>query len=221
MRNDSLDLLLDGVAQVYAIGTGTAETSHYPAIHGALNAAGQSLTPKIVCLQHPTGSKAGIPDFGLFEQTAFRKGMAPAWDGGILPERGVVEAKPLAHDMEKLLASRQVRETYLPTYGVVLCTNLRQWRLLDGNGTPRESFDLAPDDAAFRKLLHGPRPNTLRERFQDFLQRCLLARAPWCGQRIWRFSWRPMHGMRWPFWPNKPRLRRCGHCAMQWKAPLA
>ena len=178
MRNDSLDLLLNGVAQVYAIGTGTAETSHYPAIHAALNAAGESLTPKVLCLQHPTGSKAGIPDFGLFEQTAFRKGMAPAWDGGILPERGVVEAKPLAHDMDKLLASDQVRVKYMPTYGVVLCTNLRQWRLLDGNGTPRESFDLAPDDAAFRKLLHGPRPNTLRERFQDFLQRCLLARAP-------------------------------------------
>lgn len=178
MRNDSLDLLLDGVAQVYAIGAGTAETSHYPAIHAALNGAGESLSPKVLCLPHPTGSKAGIPDFGLFEQTSFRKGMAPTWDGGILPERGVVEAKPLAHDMDKLLASDQVRVKYLPTYGVVLCTNLRQWRLLDGNGAPRESFDLAPDDTAFRKLLHGPRPNSLRERFQDFLQRCLLARAP-------------------------------------------
>jgi hypothetical protein len=178
MRTDSLDLLLDGVAQVYAIGAGTGETSHYPAIFSALNAAGESLSPKVLCLQHPTGTKAGIPDFGLFEQTSFRKGAAPSWQGGILPERGVVEAKGLGHDMGKLLASDQVLVKYLPTYGVVLCTNLRQWRLLDGNGTPRESFDLAPDDAAFRKLLHGSRPNSLRERFQDFLQRCLLARAP-------------------------------------------
>ena len=78
MRMDSLDLLLDGVAQVYAIGAGTGETSHYPAIFSALNAAGESLSPKVLCLQHPTGTKAGIPDFGLFEQTSFRKGMAPA-----------------------------------------------------------------------------------------------------------------------------------------------
>jgi hypothetical protein len=176
-RLDPLDTFLDAAAIVLNTGAATAETSFYPAVHAALNAAGDTLDPKVLCLLHPSGNKAGIPDFGLFERTAFRKRDTPEWRAGIQPERGVVEVKPLGHDITKLAASEQVRTTYLPAYGLVLITNLRQWRLLDKDGI-RESFDLAADDAAFRGLARGSRSNALRRRFADFLQRCLLWRAP-------------------------------------------
>lgn len=176
-RRDPLDLFLDGCARVRATGAGTAETSYYPAISATLNAVGDTLAPKVLCLHHPSGTRSGIPDFGLFERTSFRKGEAPEWRGGISPERGVVEVKGAGHDMAKLLASDQVRQKYLPEHGLVLATNLWQWRLLDAGGL-RESFDLAEDEAGFWRLAHGPRPQALRKRFADFLQRCLLWRAP-------------------------------------------
>lgn len=176
-RRDPLDLFLDGCARVRAAGAGTAETSFYPAISDTLNAVGDQLSPKVLCLHHPSGGKAGIPDFGLFERTAFRKGEAPAWAGGIMPERGVVEVKGAAHSIEKLVASEQVQGRYLLAYGLVLATNLRQWRLLDAQGV-REELDLAPDEAGFWALAHGSRRDPLRRRFADFLQRCLLWNAP-------------------------------------------
>ena len=176
-RRDPLDLFLDGCARVRATGAGTAETSFYPAISDTLNAVGDQLSPKVLCLHHPSGGKAGIPDFGLFERTAFRKGEAPEWRGGVSPERGGVEVKGAGHDIAKLLASDQVRQRYLPEHGLVLATNLWQWRLLDAAGL-RESFDLAEDEAGFWQVAHGSRPEALRKRFADFLRRCLLWRAP-------------------------------------------
>ncbi len=47
-----------------------------------------------------------------------------------------------------------------------------------GDGAVVESFDLAADEAGFWALARGTRPNALRIRFADFLQRCLLTRAP-------------------------------------------
>jgi hypothetical protein len=175
-RNEPLDILLDGLAMVRGIGAGTPETSFYPAIAATLAAVGDSLSPKVLCLHHPSGTK-GIPDFGLFERAAFRRGEAREWRSGITPERGVVEVKGLAQDMARLLASPQIARDYLPAYGLVLATNLRQWRLVDAGGV-QESFDLAPDEAGFWALCHGARPNALRRRFADFLQRCLMWRAP-------------------------------------------
>ena len=174
---DPLDLFLDAVGQVRRVAAGTPETSYYPAISATLNAVGDTLAPKVLCLHHPSGTRSGIPDFGLFERTTFRKGEAPEWRGGIAPERGVVEVKGAGHDIAKLLASDQVQQKYLPEHGLVLATNLWQWRLLDAGGL-RESFDLAEDEAGFWRLAHGPRPQALRKRFADFLQRCLLWRAP-------------------------------------------
>ncbi len=47
-----------------------------------------------------------------------------------------------------------------------------------GDGTVAESFDLAADEEGFWALARGTRPEPLRIRFADFLQRCLLTRAP-------------------------------------------
>src|SRR5712671_288540 len=93
-------------------------------------------------------------------------------------DRGVVEVKGADHRIQTLLDSDQLRERYLPAYGLVLATNLWQYRLVDQGGGVRERFDVAEDETEFWRLAHGFRPGTLLSRFTDFLQRCLLARAP-------------------------------------------
>ena len=178
MPGDSvLDLYLDDVCRVRALKAGTAETSYYPALGALLNGVGGQLRPRVFCLHHPSGD-AGIPDFGLFEQAQFRRDEAPTWAVTVTPERGVVEVKGASHKIDSLVKSKQVREQYLPAYGLVLATNLWQFRLLDAGGTVVETFDLAADEAGFWALAAGSRPDTLRGRFNDFLQRCLLTRAP-------------------------------------------
>ncbi len=67
---------------------------------------------------------------------------------------------------------------HLLAYGLVLATNLWQFRLIGAKGAMLESFDLAADKAAFWALASGPRRDSLRERFAAFLQRCLLTSAP-------------------------------------------
>ena len=165
MPTDSpLDLYLDVVRRIRATNAGTSETSYYPAIAGLLNAVGSRLRPRVFCLHHPSGD-AGIPHFGLFEQLQFRREEAPTWTEAVTPERGIVEAKGAAHSMAALLRSKQVREQYLPAYGLVLATNLWQFRLvLDGSGIA-ESFDLAESEAGFWALAAGSRQDALRERF--------------------------------------------------------
>ena len=175
--NSFLNVYLDDVRRVRALNAGTGETSYYPALSTLLNAVGDQLRPRVLCLHHPSGD-AGIPDFGLFEQTQFRRDETRAWVATLTPERGVVEAKGVSHGIEALLKSKQVREQYLPMYGLVLATNLWQFRLLDARGGVVESFDLAPNEAGFWALAAGLRPDALRDRFADFLQRCLLTRAP-------------------------------------------
>jgi hypothetical protein len=170
------DTYLDDLSRIRGL-PGTRETSYYPAVANLLNQVGGGLRPKVYCLHHPSGGD-GIPDFGLFEQTLFRRGESPEWRAGIAPDRGVVEVKGADHRIHTLLESHQLRERYLPAYGLVLATNLWQYRLVDEAGRERERFDLANDEAGFWRLVRGPRSATLESRFTDFLQRCLLARAP-------------------------------------------
>jgi hypothetical protein len=172
-----LDVYFDEVRRIRATKAGTAETSYYPAIVMMLNRVGDVLRPKVFCPHHPSGD-SGIPDFGLFEQAQFKRDEAPEWTGAVNPERGVVEAKGASHSMATLLASKQIREKYLPTYGLLLATNLWQFRLIGSTGAILETFDLAADEATFWKLASGSRPETLRERFAAFLTRCLLTKAP-------------------------------------------
>ena len=173
----ALDIYMDEVHRVRSTSAGTAETSYYPAIGLMLNSVGKSLRPQVYCLHHPSGG-AGIPDFGLFEQAQFQRGEAPSWTTALHPERGVVEVKPASTSMMALLQRPQVRERYLPVYGLLLATNLWQFRLLSSAGAVIESLDLASDEAGFWALAAGPRSNSLRERLQAFLTRCLLTRAP-------------------------------------------
>ncbi len=172
----TLDVFLDGCAAVRRTGAGTRETSFYPALRDAFDAVGDGLKPKVFALHHTRGGAAGIPDFGFFERRK-RGTPPPDWQAGIMPERGVAEVKGLGQRIDALVADEQVAR-YRARYGLVLATNLRQFRLLDGAGAVLERFDLAADEAGFWALAHGSRTDTLRTRFADFLQRCLLTRAP-------------------------------------------
>jgi hypothetical protein len=171
-----LDTYLDDIARIRSL-PGTKETSFYPAVAVLLNQIGGELRPRVYCLHHPSGGD-GIPDFGLFEQTSFRRGEAPTWKAGILPDRGVIEVKGAARSIASLLASDQVRKKYLPSFGLVLATNLWQFRLLDKEGRVRETFDLAEDEKGFWWLVNGKTRDALADRFAEFLQRCLLTSVP-------------------------------------------
>ena len=134
-----LDVYLDEVGRIRATKAGTAETSYYPATAMMLNKVGDALRPKVFCLHHPSGD-SGIPDFGLFEQAQFKRDEAPEWTEAV---SGVVEAKGASHSMATLLASEQIKEKYLPSYGLLLATNLWQFRLVGSTGAILETFDLA------------------------------------------------------------------------------
>src|SRR5258708_18369666 len=105
-----LDRYLDEVAHIRSL-PGCKETSFYPAVSMLLNNVGADLKPKVYCLHHPSGGD-GIPDFGLFEQTGFRRGESPTWRAGILPDRGAVDVKVAAHNLAPLRASQPARETH-------------------------------------------------------------------------------------------------------------
>lgn len=180
-KDDPLDTFLDAVALVRGTGAGTRETSYYPALDRTFDVVGSKLTPRVIALNHPTGKQAGIPDFGFFVSAKGRRAPPPDWQAGALPDRGVAEVKGLAQDIDALCQSAQVAK-YAGTYGLVLCTNLRQWRLMEqgagGTLKCRDRCDVAASEAAFHALVQGSRPNTLRQRFAGFVERCLLARAP-------------------------------------------
>lgn len=175
--HDTLDHYLDEIRRVRMTNAGTGETSYYPAIAMLLNSVGERLSPRVYCLHHPSGN-AGIPDFGLFEQAQFSRGDGVTWSAGVNPERGVVEVKGATHSIDKLTQSAQVLQQYLPKYQLVLATNLWRFRLLQADGSLAETFDIAPSEPDFWKLVSGPRPDTLRQRFEEFVQRCLLTKAP-------------------------------------------
>ena len=168
---------LDAIARIRGLHAGTRETSFYPALSNLFNAIGEGLTPPVFCLSHLSGKGAGIPDFGFFERRKTARGETPEWRPGIAPERGVVEVKGIGQDIAALVASAQIQNQYLPAFGLVLATNLWQFRLISAEGVI-DSFDLADDEGGFLALIHGPRPRALAIRFADFLERCLLTAAP-------------------------------------------
>lgn len=93
----------------------------------------------------------------------------------------MVEAKGASESVEALARGEQVAR-YRREYGLVFATNPRRFRLVRADGAVAEGFDFAPDEAGFWALVHGARGGAAleapRARFADFLQRCLLHRAP-------------------------------------------
>lgn len=102
---------------------------------------------------------------------------------GEIPERGVVEVKPLADDTW-LTAKGQQASKYFDRYRLVLVTNYRDFRLIgeDTAGKPieREFYSLAADEMSFwaaaTTSLKTAEAHAVH--FVEFLQRVLMNAAP-------------------------------------------
>jgi hypothetical protein len=175
-----------GVAQyitdlraIRSTGSATAETSFYPPLDRLLNTAGQKLKPAVLFSTQLRNQGAGMPDGGFFPQTASRRRNA---EPPILqnPERGVVEIKPAEYNLDTLTNEPQTLR-YLKQYGLVLITNLREFRLLQltsaGTTQTLERYTLAATLAA---LWDDPLTRFARhaDLLPDFLARVMLYRAP-------------------------------------------
>jgi hypothetical protein len=170
---------LTDLRAIRSTGSATAETSYYPPLGRLLNAAGQKLKPTILFSTQLRNQGAGMPDGGFFPQPASkrRKAEPPILQN---PERGVVEIKPADYNLDTLTNEPQTLR-YLKQYGLVLITNLREFRLLQltsaGKVQTLESYILAAtpaalwDDPIARFARHG-------DLLPDFLARVMLYRAP-------------------------------------------
>ncbi len=164
---------------IRSTGSATAETSFYPPLDRLLNAAGQTLKPTVLFSTQLRNSGAGLPDGGFFPQPRRQRRNA---EPELLqnPERGVVEIKPADYNLDALAAEPQTIR-YLRQYGLVLITNLRQFRLLRLNPTDTvrvlEGYTLAVTTA---DLWATPLTNFAKHEdlFPDFLARVMLYHAP-------------------------------------------
>ena len=161
-------------------GAGTAETSGYPALASLLNEIGGALKPKITAVIHPANSGAGLPDGGFFSAKELRQHPGEVSLLKLHPERGVLEVKPVGHDLATLAKSGQV-EKYLRGYGQILLTNYRSfalWTWEGGKPVGGETFHIAESEAAFWEIArHAKDHRLLGERLTEYLRRALLARA--------------------------------------------
>ena len=100
---------------------------------------------------------AGHPDFGLYTARQVQRGRPRE---GQLPERGVVEVKPITEDAWLTAESDQV-SGYWGRYRLVLVTNYRDLVLLGedaaGRPTKLETFRLAATPEEFVSRLGRPR----------------------------------------------------------------
>lgn len=158
-------------------GAATAETSFYPPIDRLFNAAGATLKPKVLFSTQLRNQGAGMPDGGFFPQA--RRSHRNAEPQPLQnPERGVVEIKPPTYSLDALAREPQTLG-YLQQYGLVLITNLREFRLLhrdpSGQSSVLERYTLATsaDDLWHRHI--DPKHNEL---LPDFLRRVMLYKAP-------------------------------------------
>ena len=146
----SVTQYLTDLRAIRLTGSATAETSFYPPIDRLLNAAGQKLTPTILFSTQLRNQGAGMPDGGFFPQPARQRRNAEPL---ILqnPERGVVEIKPADYNLDALTKELQTLR-YLKQYGLVLITNLREFRLLQltaaGKVQTLEQYTLATTPSA-------------------------------------------------------------------------
>ncbi len=164
---------------IRSTGAATAETSFYPPLDRLFNAVGQTLKPAVLFSTQLRNSGAGLPDGGFFPQPKRqRRGAEP--DLLQNPERGVAEIKPADYNLDTLAREPQTLR-YLRQYGLVLITNLRQYKLLGLSPTETvsvlETYTLAATAADLwgDTLATFAKHNSL---FPDFLARVMLYRAP-------------------------------------------
>lgn len=171
---------LERMAEIRSTGGATKETSYYSALENLLNELGALLDPMVICNGQIKNQGAGHPDFGLYTKKQCTKGEPKP---GQLPERGVIEVKPLADNSWQTSQSTQATK-YFNHYKLVLITNYREFRLIgeDDSGKPveRELYSLATDEPTFWSMAAHP-AKAAKEKgahFSEFLRRVMMTAAP-------------------------------------------
>ena len=153
----AVETYLTDLHRIRASGGATGERSYYGPLENLLNAAGNTLKPKVFSVGELAAQGAGHPDFGLYTAKQVQKGQPKE---GQVPERGVVEVKSASDDAWLTAASQQVSR-YWTRYRLVLVTNTRDFVLVgeDTAGRPvtLETFRLAESAEDFVLRLERPR----------------------------------------------------------------
>ena len=153
----AVEAYLTALRQIRASGGATGERSYYGPLENLLNAVGNTLKPKVLCVGELADQGAGHPDFGLYAAKQLQKGRLKE---GQTPERGVVEVKSAQDDTWLTAASAQVSR-YWERYRLVLVTNTRDFVLVgeDTAGQPAtlETYRLAETAEDFVRRLDTPR----------------------------------------------------------------
>ena len=170
------------MAEIRSTGGATSETSYYSALENLLNELGKLLQPHVICNGQLRNQGAGHPDFGLYSRKQCSKG-APKPGQGEIPERGVIEVKPLADKSWQTTKGEQAAR-YFDRYRLVLVTNYREFRLIgaddDGKPVEREFFSLAADEPTFWSIAaHSVKSaNEQGTHLGEFLRRVMMNAAP-------------------------------------------
>jgi len=159
----------------HGLGAGTPERSYYPAVATLLDAIGEQLKPKVLCLSDLGNTGAGQPDFGLYVANQVQRGEPRK---GQVPERGIIEMKPVRDDAWLTAATKQVSK-YWGAYRLVIVTNLRDFLILGEDASGRvarlETFRLAGNEAEFWEMVRTPQKSakTIGRAFGEYLRRAL------------------------------------------------
>ena len=159
----------------HGLGAGTPERSYYPAVAKLLEAIGEQLKPKVLCLSDLSNTGAGQPDFGLYVANQVQKGEPRK---GQAPERGVIEMKSVKDDAWLTADTKQVSK-YWGAYRLVIVTNLRDFLILGENENGLvarlETFRLAKSEAEFWEMVATPQKSAAQvgRAFGEYLRRAL------------------------------------------------
>ena len=174
-----VETYLTALRQIRASGGATGERSYYGPLENLLNAVGNTLKPKVLCVGELADQGVGHPDFGLYAAKQIQKSQPKE---GQVPERGVVEVKSANDDAWLTAESAQVSR-YWERYRLVLVTNTRDFVLVgeDSAGHPAtlETFRLAETAEDFTQRLEHPRTfaRTVGTGLGEYLCRALSHRA--------------------------------------------
>ena len=147
-----------------------------------LNEPGQLLEPQVICNGQLRNQGSGHPDFGLYSRKQCKKG-EPKPGQGEIPERGVIEVKPLSDKGWQTAQGKQTTK-YFDHYGLVLVTNYREFRLIgkDSTGNPvqREFFSLASEEQSFWAAAAHPDKSARQHgtHLGEFMRRVMMNAAP-------------------------------------------
>jgi hypothetical protein len=123
-----LETYLRDLRDIHSTGAAVPEISYYGCLERLLNEIGKTLKPKVRCVINLANRGAGIPDGGLFTADQIKKDDRDPMKG-LLPSRGVIEAKSTSDDVATIAAGKQVAR-YGKKYGLVLVTNYRDFTLV-------------------------------------------------------------------------------------------